>query len=219
MRTPPDLEVRGVTLRIGDRTVLDRVSLTVGAGEIVALTGASGSGKTTLLRVIAGIVRADAGDVLLSGRDVTALPTHRRGIAMVFQDQALFPHLDVAGNVAYGLRMARVPRAARRSLVRELLELVGLDPALASNQAVSTLSGGEAQRVALARALAPEPGVLLLDEPLSALDPLVHDRLVEDLRRVLRERRTTALHVTHDRAEAAAVADRVVDLASVSARR
>jgi thiamine transport system ATP-binding protein len=212
---PPALVIEQVVVELGGRRILDRVGLVVGPGELVALTGASGSGKSTLLRAVAGLVPLTGGRILLRGADLAGVPTHRRGIGMVFQDQALFPHLDVAGNIAYGLRMARTPRRTRSARVDALLGLVGLDPERVRHQAVSTLSGGEAQRVALARALAPGPAVLLLDEPLSALDPDAHARLAADLRHVLQTTATTTLHVTHDRAEAAAVCDRVVDLAAL----
>ena len=204
------LVVGDVVVRFGSRTVLDRVRLTVDRREIVALQGPSGSGKSTLLRVIAGLLPPDEGTVHLDGRDVTPLPPHRRGIGLVFQDDQLFPHLDVETNVEFGLRMQRVPAAERRQRVDELLELVGL--AGFGSRSVTSLSGGEAKRIALARSLAPAPPLLLLDEPLTGLDAALHDRLAADLGRVLRATGTTALMVTHDGAEAAAIADRVVTL-------
>jgi len=204
------LVVGDVVVRFGSRTVLDRVRLTVDRREIVALQGPSGSGKSTLLRVIAGLLPPDEGTVHLDGRDVTPLPPHRRGIGLVFQDDQLFPHLDVETNVEFGLRMQRVPAAERRQRVDELLELVGL--AGFGSRSVTSLSGGEAKRIALARSLAPAPPLLLLDEPLTGLDAALHDRLAADLGRVLRTTGTTALMVTHDGAEAAAIADRVVTL-------
>jgi thiamine transport system ATP-binding protein len=208
------LEVRDVVVRFGSRTVLDGVSLHVASSEIVALLGPSGTGKTTLLRVIAGLLPADAGTVLVDGVDVTSMPAHRRGIGVVFQDEQLFPHLDVAGNVGFGLRMQRRPKAEIASRVDELLDTVGL--AGFGTRRVTDLSGGEAKRVALARALAPRPRVLLLDEPLTGLDSDLHERLVGEVRELLRTAGVTALHVTHDRAEARAVADRVVELAELS---
>ena len=204
------LRVDDVTVRFSDRTVLDRRSLTVARGTTTALLGPSGSGKSTLLRVVAGLLVPDAGTVWLDGENVTALPAHRRGVGIVFQDDVLFPHLDVAGNVGYGLRAHRVVRAEATARITELLALVGLDGF--ERRAVTTLSGGEAQRVALARALAPHPRVLLLDEPFGALDRELHDRLVADVRSLLIELEITAVHVTHDRDEAAAMADTIVQL-------
>jgi len=207
------LEVRGVSVRFGDRAVLDDVDLEVGAGDVVALLGPSGSGKSTLLRVVAGLLDPLRGQVLLDGNDVTATPTHRRGVGLVFQDEQLFEHLDVAGNVGYGLRRRGEAASARRAIVGELLDVVGL--AGFEHRRVVDLSGGEAKRVALARSLAPAPRVLLLDEPLTGLDRELHDRLAIDLARILRARGTTALLVTHDHDEAATVADRVVTIADL----
>ena len=173
-----------------------------------ALLGPSGSGKSTLLRVVAGLVTPDRGAVRIGDVDVTDVPTHRRGVGMVFQDEQLFEHLDVAGNVEFGLRMRGDPPAQRQRRVGELLGLVGLTGFERRN--VRQLSGGEAKRVALARSLAPSPSVLLLDEPLTGLDRQLHDRLVDDLGAILRAERTTSLLVTHDHDEAQAIADRVV---------
>ncbi len=200
------LDVTDLVVRFGDRTVLDNVSLHADAGEIVAVLGPSGSGKSTLFRVIAGLLVADRGTVAIDGRDVTTTPPHRRGVGMVFQDDQLFPHLDVAANIAFSLRMRGDSSAVRQHRVDELLDLVGL-PGFAG-RGVSALSGGEAKRVALARSLAAQPKVLLLDEPLTGLDRDLHDRLAEDLRSVLRTTGVTALLVTHDIDEAAVVADR-----------
>lgn len=202
------LEVRGVVVVFGDRTVLDHVDLDVSDGEVVALQGPSGAGKSTLLRVIAGLLVPQAGTVRSGGVDITDLPPHRRGIGMVFQDEQLFPHRDVGQNVEFGLRMQHRPKAERAARVAELLELVGL-PGV-ERRSVTSLSGGEAKRVALARSLAPAPPVLLLDEPLTGLDRELHDRLADDLARVLRATGTSALMVTHDADEAARVADRAV---------
>ena len=184
---------------------VDGVDLEVGVGEVVALLGASGSGKSSLLRAVAGLEPVSGGDVAWAGRSVVRTPVHRRGFGLMFQDGQLFPFRDVAGNVAYGL--VRLPRARRRERVAEMLELVGL-PGYGGRD-VTTLSGGQAQRVALARSLAPRPRLLLLDEPLSALDRAMREQLAVDLRRILVEQGTTALYVTHDHEEAGTVADRI----------
>jgi thiamine transport system ATP-binding protein len=204
------LELRDVTVRFGARTVVDGLSLCVARGEVIALLGPSGSGKSTVLRVVAGLLQPDRGEVLVAGRDVSATPAHRREVGMVFQDDQLFPHLDVAGNVAFGLRMRGMPRRPAAARVDEVLALVGL--AGFGTRRVGRLSGGEAKRVALARSLAPAPAVLLLDEPLTGLDRELHDRLAVDLAALLRDTGTTAVLVTHDHDEAAAIADRVVRL-------
>jgi thiamine transport system ATP-binding protein len=201
------LAVENVAVRFGQTAALDSVSVDVDDGEILAVLGPSGSRKSTLLRVIAGLQPPDAGEVLLDGEDLAPVPPHRRGIGLVFQDHALFHHRDVRGNVAFGLRMRGDDSTAIDRRVRELLELVGL--AGYEQRAIATLSGGEQQRVALARALAPEPRVLLLDEPLGSLDRLLRDRLLEELELIFAELRVTALYVTHDRAEAFALGDRV----------
>ena len=202
------LDVVDVTVSFGGAPVLDGATLHVDDGEVVALLGPSGSGKSTLLRVVAGLVVPDSGHVAIDGADITDLPTHRRGVGMVFQDEQLFPHRDVGGNVAFGLRMQGRPRPEIRERVAAMLDLVGL--AGFEDRDVAGLSGGEAKRVALARSLAPAPRAILLDEPLTGLDRDLHDRLAAEVGRILRAAGTTALLVTHDRAEAAIVADRVV---------
>lgn len=201
------LQVEDVVVRFDDTVALDGVSIEVADSEVVTVLGPSGSGKSTLLRVVAGLQRPDAGRVLLDGRDVTAVPPHRRGVGLVFQDHALFTHRDVAANVAFGLRMRNEPLPAIERRVRELLDLVGLTGF--EHRSVATLSGGEQQRVALARALAPSPRVLLLDEPLGSLDRRLRDRLLEDLGGLFERLHVTAVYVTHDQAEAFALGDRV----------
>jgi thiamine transport system ATP-binding protein len=205
------LAASGLVVRFGDRAVLDGADLDVAPGERVAVLGPSGSGKSTLLRVLAGLHPPDAGTVRFDGVDLTGVPPHRRGIGLLFQDLQLFPHRDVGANVGFGLRMQRRPRAEVAARVAELLELVGLPGT--ERRSVTTLSGGEAQRVALARALAPAPRLLLLDEPFSALDRDLHDRLVVEVAELLARLAIAAVHVTHDAAEAAALCTRHVRLA------
>lgn len=211
------LGVDGVTVRYitdaGGRAhqVRDAVSeayFDVARGEVVALLGPSGCGKSSLLRAIAGLEPLAAGSVSWDGENLAAVPPHRRGFGLVFQDGQLFVHRSVAENIAYGLRVQRVPRAERELRVGELLELVGLPGA--GSRPVTELSGGERQRVALARSLAPSPRMLLLDEPLSALDRELRDRLAVELAEMLRETGTTAILVTHDEGEARVIADRTL---------
>jgi thiamine transport system ATP-binding protein len=202
------LELAGVTVRFGPRTALDAVDLQVAEHEIVCLLGPSGSGKSTLLRVVAGLQGADAGRVLLGGADQARVPVHRRGVGLMFQDHQLFPQRDVGGNVAFGLRMHGADRGEQVRRTDELLRLVGLPGA--RRRSVAALSGGEQQRVALARALAPEPRLLMLDEPLGQLDRGLRERLVVELRDLFGRLGTTVLAVTHDQGEAFALADRVV---------
>ncbi len=194
----------------GERVAaVDHVDLAVAPGEIVALLGASGSGKSSLLRAIAGLEPLASGSVTWDGTDLTHTPTHKRGFGMMFQDAQLFPSMNVGKNVAYGI--AKRPRPEREARVAELLELVGLPDY--GRRKVTELSGGQAQRVALARSLAPQPRLLLLDEPLSALDRGLREHLVTVLSEVLRATHTTAVYVTHDQDEAFTLADRVAVLA------
>ena len=200
------IEWRGVTKSFGETTALDAVSLALREGDILAVLGPSGCGKTTFLRATAGLERPDAGRILCQGQDLAETPPHKRGFGLMFQDYSLFPHLDVAGNVGFGLRMARVPGRRRAERVREMLRLVRLEEL--SRRSIHELSGGERQRVALARSLAPSPRLLMLDEPLGALDATLRRELLGELSAILRRVGVTAIYVTHDREEALAVADR-----------
>lgn len=205
------LSIEDVVVRYGSgmmsTTAVDRVSLQVRQGQVLALLGPSGCGKSSLLRAVAGLEPVAEGAITWEGGDLAGVPVHRRGFGMMFQDGQLFPHRDVAGNIAFGLQMAGMTRPARNARVAELLDLVGLTGY--ERRAVASLSGGEAQRVALARALAPRPRLLLLDEPLSALDRGLRERLAADLHTILRRAGTSALYVTHDHDEAFTVADQV----------
>jgi ABC-type Fe3+/spermidine/putrescine transport system ATPase subunit len=202
------MEVDGLTHRYGDEPAVDSVSLTVGEGELVALLGPSGCGKTTLVQAVAGHVRPTAGRVRLRGVDVSDSPPETRRVGLVFQESTLYPHMTVGENVAYGLRARGVDPDEREETVGEHLDLVGLEDRRDARPA--ELSGGQRRRVELARALAPEPDVLLLDEPLSALDRQLRTQLREEIARVQRETGVTTLYVTHDQDEAMALADRLV---------
>ncbi|MBA3416685.1 MAG: ABC transporter ATP-binding protein [Chloroflexia bacterium] len=201
------VSVQGLQKRFGSVQALDDVSLDVPEGELIALLGPSGCGKTTLLRAIAGLEKPDAGRITIGGQDVTAAPTRQRPIGMVFQSYVLFPNLSLRDNIGFPLKVRGVGKEQTRRRVDELLELVGL--ASQADRYPHQVSGGQQQRGALARALAPEPKVLLLDEPLSALDALVRHRLRDEIRRIQQMVRITALYVTHDQAEAMAIADQV----------
>ena len=201
------LEVSELTVRYGDAAALDRLSLTVEEGEVVCVLGPSGSGKTTLLRAIAGLELPAAGSIKRDGVDLTPVPTHQRELGLMFQDHALFPHRDVLGNVLFGLRMHQVDRDDAVSRAREVLELVGLVGF--ERRSIRQLSGGEQQRVALARALAPEPKLLMLDEPLGALDRALREDLAAELRALFTRLHLSVLLVTHDHDEAFAIGDRV----------
>lgn len=202
------LSVREVTVGYDGRPLTPSLTLAVPRGSITALVGASGTGKSTLLAAIAGIRPPLSGSISVDGVDVTRVPVHARGIGIVFQEPLLFPHLDVHDNIAYGLRRQGMPGADLERRVDELSGWLRIDGLGARHW--DELSGGQAQRVALARALAPRPGVLLLDEPFSALDADLRTRLAADVRALCIEERIAILHVTHDEAEAAAMADEVV---------
>ncbi len=201
------LELTGVARRYGDVRAVDGVDLTVPDGRTVALLGPSGCGKSTLLRLVAGLEPPDAGRIALDGRDLAGVPPQDRNVGMVFQDYALFPHLSVADNVAFGLVERRWSTERRRARVAELVERMGLTGT--EGRRPHELSGGQQQRVALARALAPRPSLLLLDEPLSNLDRTLRDDLTRDLARLLSGLEVRAIHVTHDQDEAFRLADRV----------
>ncbi|MET9405521.1 ABC transporter ATP-binding protein [Streptomyces sp. NPDC002935] len=202
------IRFEGVSVAYGGTTVLDSFDLTVEPGEVMALLGPSGSGKTTALRAVAGFVRPAAGRVFIGDRDVTDLPPHRRGIGMVVQQYALFPHMRVEDNVAFGLKAQKAPKGEIRGRVAEALEMTGM--AAYARRHPRELSGGQQQRVAIARALAIRPGVLLLDEPLSALDARLRTGMLTELARLHRELPDVSiLYVTHDQVEALTLADRI----------
>ncbi|HEY8304925.1 MAG TPA: ABC transporter ATP-binding protein [Solirubrobacteraceae bacterium] len=201
------LEIQALSKRYGDTLALDRVDLTVAEGELVTLLGPSGSGKTTLLKVIAGFEAPSAGEVRLKGRDISRLPPARRGVGMVFQHYALFPHMTVAQNIGYGLKLRRGPRAERERRVGEMIELLrlgGLD-----RRYPRQLSGGQQQRVALGRALAYDPELILMDEPLGALDRALRLEMEQEIRSLHRELGATIVYVTHDQREAQGLSDRI----------
>jgi putative spermidine/putrescine transport system ATP-binding protein len=203
-----DLELRDLTKAFGPTLAVDRVNLTVEGGELIAFLGPSGCGKTTTLRMIAGFVAPTSGSIRVQGRDITALPAHRRDMGMVFQSYALFPHMTVQRNVAFGLHAHRVPKAEVASRVATALELVGLEGL--AGRYPRQLSGGQQQRVAVARVLALEPKLLLFDEPLSNLDAKLRVQMRHEIRRLQKEVGITALFVTHDQEEAMTIADRIV---------
>jgi putative spermidine/putrescine transport system ATP-binding protein len=206
-RTAVEVQMTGLRRQYGTVVALDGLDLTIGPGELIALLGPSGCGKTTTLRLLAGLEDADAGQITVAGRDVMHLPASKRDMGMVFQAYSLFPHMTVQQNVAFGLRLRRVHATERDRKAIEMLELVGLSTQ--ADRYPHQISGGQQQRVALARALAIEPQVLLLDEPLSALDAKVRAQLRDQIRRIQLEVGITTLFVTHDQEEALAIADRV----------
>jgi len=206
----PILEVRNLSNRYEGQPLLQNVSFSLEKGEILCLLGPSGSGKTTLLRLIAGLEGEDAGSIHFQGCDMKLVPSHKRNFGMMFQEYALFPHKSVQQNVSFGLEMQKCPAAELKSRVEETLKLVGLSGF--ANRRVDELSGGERQRVALARSLAPEPQLLLLDEPLCSLDRTLRDRLTIEIRQILKSLGVTAIFVTHDQTEAFSIADKVAVL-------
>ena len=202
------LDIRGIGKRYGPTVALEHVDLSVGEGEFVVLLGPSGSGKTTLLSILGGFIEPSHGEIWLGGQDITAVPPARRPTTTVFQDYALFPHMSIARNVGFGLAMRGVAGRERRHRVEQCLELVGL--AGYGKRRIQQLSGGQRQRVALARALAVEPTLLLLDEPLGALDLKLRQQMQDELRQLQHRTGTTFIHVTHDQDEAMQLADTVV---------
>lgn len=202
-----DLVLADVSVNYGPRRALRDVSLSVTSGEVLAVLGPSGCGKSTMLRAVAGLEPLSGGRISLGGRDLAGVPTHKRGIGLMFQEPALFAHLDVAGNVAFGLRMQGWTRPDQRARVLEMLTLVGL--ADRAQAPVAELSGGERQRVSLARTLSPRPSVVLLDEPLAALDRMLRRDMLQLLTTAFAATGATAVHVTHDRDEAVELADRI----------
>ncbi len=208
--TVPAVEFRGIAMHFGARAALSGIDLAIAEGEFVVLLGPSGGGKTTLLNILGGFLTPTAGHVFIRGQDVTAMPPARRPTTTVFQDYALFPHMTIAGNVGFGLKMRRVPKPEREARAARALDLVGLGGTGARRP--HELSGGQRQRVALARALVVEPSVLLLDEPLGALDLKLRRQMQDELKAIQKQVGTTFVHVTHDQEEAMAIADTVVVL-------
>lgn len=206
------LQVVDLTVERGGRRVLDGISISVRPGERLAVHGPSGCGKTTLLYAIAGLLDVHHGVIRIGDRDVTHIPAHQRDIGLVFQDNQLFPHFDVADNVSYSLRVRGIGKRERRKVAEDWLSRFGLTGL--ARRRVAELSGGEAKRVALARTMAAAPRVVLLDEPLTGLDDSLHERLLGDIRDIFDSLGTTVVHVTHDRVEGAALCHRSINLAS-----
>lgn len=206
-QTGAPIRIAEVTKRYGDHVVLDRVSLDIRAGEFITLLGASGSGKSTLLNILAGFTKAEGGSVEVDGADISRKPPHKRGLGMVFQHYALFPHMTVFDNIAYGLRRQRKPKAEVTRLVNEVLDMIQMSQF--AERKPSQLSGGQQQRVALARAIVFRPRVLLMDEPLGALDKLLREEMQLEIRRIHQELGITFIFVTHDQHEALTMSDRI----------
>ncbi|MEM0350267.1 MAG: ABC transporter ATP-binding protein [Archaeoglobaceae archaeon] len=203
------VELDDVSKRYGNFEVVREIKLKIRKGEFFSILGPSGSGKTTILRLIAGLIFPDTGSIRLMGQDCTFTPPYKRNIGMVFQDLALFPHLNVFENVAYGLRVRKMPENEIKRRVKECLEIVNLDPQIFAKRKISQLSGGQQQRVAIARALAIEPNVLLLDEPLGSLDLKLRQHMMTELKKIQRNVKTTFIYVTHDQSEALVMSDRL----------
>jgi ABC-type Fe3+/spermidine/putrescine transport system ATPase subunit len=210
MRGTPLLTLTDIHKAFEETPAVSQVRFDVFEGEVLALLGPSGSGKSTILMIIAGLIQPDHGQLSWKGESLLGVPPHRRGFGLMFQDFVLFPHMDVFENIAFGLRMAKLDPAETKQRVEEMLDLVGLSGY--GGRDVHTLSGGEQQRVALARALAPAPRLLLLDEPLGSVDRTLRERLMVEVRQILKSMGQTAIYVTHDQEEAFAIADRVVVL-------
>jgi len=200
-------KIEGLTVRFDETVAVDDVSLHISTGERFTVMGPSGSGKSTLLRAVAGLDHIDSGTIAIDGVDMTTRPTHLRPIGLMFQEYALFPHLSVAANISYGLKMQNTPNAETRRIVSRLLEIAGLSGF--EDRDISSLSGGERQRAALLRTLAPQPSLVMLDEPLGSLDLALRESLLAEMRAIIVGLGTTALYVTHDRVEAFAFADRI----------
>jgi len=206
------VELNSVSVHYGDTLAVDTLDLEIDSGERFALMGPSGSGKSTLLRAVAGLEALEAGTIHIDGEDVTSLPAHRRPVGLMFQEYALFPHMSVIDNVGYGLRMIGVNRETARGRATALLDLAGLQGF--GDRKPDSLSGGERQRVALLRTLAPEPSLVMLDEPLGSLDLALREDLLSQMRRIVTDLGTTTLYVTHDRTEAFAFAERLAIMRS-----
>ncbi len=212
--TEPFLQLVGITKSFKDTQVVKGVNLSFNKGEFITLLGPSGCGKTTILRMVAGFERPTSGMILVEGKDISPLPPNQRKIGMVFQAYALFPNMSVEDNVGFGLKIAGVPTDQRRARVEEMLKLIGLPTATFGKRFPFELSGGQQQRVALARALAPKPRMLLLDEPLSALDAKIRVSLRQEIRAIQGELGITTIFVTHDQEEALSISDRIVVLSA-----
>jgi ABC-type Fe3+/spermidine/putrescine transport system ATPase subunit len=208
LNSTPVLKISKIVKSYAEKQVLAGISFEVNPGEIVALLGPSGCGKSTLLSIIAGIETPDEGKISWMGKPIDHVPPHLRGFGLMFQDNVLFPHLNVFENIAFGLKMSGMEVDSIQGKVADTLELVGLEGL--EHRDVNSLSGGEQQRVALARSLAPQPGLLMLDEPLGSLDRSLRERLMGELRQILRQMEQTAIYVTHDQEEAFAIADQIV---------